>query len=85
MAGWGEVVSLYLLPSHMGRGLGRQLLAAALDALRRRGFPRAYLWVLEENRAARRFYERFGLRAGGQTLECAIGGRTLRECQYLWP
>ena len=29
--GWGEIVSIYLLPEHFGKGCGKPLLAAALD------------------------------------------------------
>lgn len=83
MAGWGEVVSIYLLPSHMGRGLGRALLNASAEALRREGFASIYLWVLEANFAARRFYDRNGLRPSGRVREIEISGRRLREMQYV--
>ena len=55
-AGWGEVVSLYVQPERMGRGIGSKLLGAALEALATEGFEDAYLWVLADNASARAFY-----------------------------
>ena len=58
--GSGELDSLYLHPDAMGRGLGRALLAHALDDLRARGFHPLVLWAFEANAHARRFYETAG-------------------------
>lgn len=80
---FGEVVSLYLLPEHMGRGYGGPLLEAAVETLGERGFRDALLWVLEENRRARRFYEKHGFRPAGDVMEQEIGGKRLREVLYL--
>ena len=41
------------------------------------------LWVLEDNRPARRFYESLGgVRVGRKTV--TIGGATLQEVSYGW-
>ena len=80
---YGEIVSLYLLPAYTGRGYGRALLAAAVEALADRGYGDALLWVLEENRRARRFYERAGFRFSGEFMDDEIGGKPLREVLYL--
>lgn len=80
---WGEVVSLYLLPSRMGRGFGAALLRAAEEHLESMGFRQRFLWVLEENVRARRFYERNGWTCGGETREDVIGGRAVREVRYV--
>lgn len=86
---WGEVVSLYLLPSRMGRGFGAALLRAAEARLESMGFRQYFLWVLEENARARRFYERNGWICSGEALEDVIGGRAVREVRYVreknWP
>lgn len=80
--GWGEIVSLYLLPSYMGRGCGRPLLEAAVSALAAQGYRNAFLWVLEENRRARAFYERMGFQHSGIRRADVIGGKTVREAAY---
>jgi chorismate mutase/GNAT superfamily N-acetyltransferase len=48
---------LYVLPSHAGQGIGANLLDL-VKSLRPDGFA---LWVFESNKAARRFYRRWGL------------------------
>ena len=80
--GYGEVVSLYLLPEYMGRGLGKALLSAAAERLKERGFRDILLWVLEENRRARDFYEKAGFFSAGNFMEDEIGGKPLREVLY---
>ncbi len=58
--GTGEVPAIYVDPSMLGTGVGRELFGAATLALRDAGFARATLWVLEANALARRFYEKAG-------------------------
>ena len=58
--GTGEVPAIYVDPSVMGKGVGRELLEEATAELRLAGFSRATLWVLEANERARRFYENEG-------------------------
>lgn len=83
-AGWGEIASIYLLPEYMCKGYGGALLRAALDGLAAMGLGRVFLRVLEENARARRFYERMGFRASGIVLTDEIGGRTVRELEYIY-
>ena len=82
--GWGEIVSLYLLPQHWRRGIGTRLLRGAVEALHGLGYEKLYLWVLEENQAARAFYERNGFRFNGDILSADIGGRQLHEARYIF-
>lgn len=81
-ADFGEIVSLYLLPQFIGRGYGRRLLAAALGELGEMGFRDVFLWVLEENRRARDFYERYGFSQSGESLTHSVGGKDLTEIMY---
>ena len=83
MRGWGEIVSLYLLPEYAGRGLGRGLLEAASSALRAAGFGDIYLWVLEGNANARAFYEHCGFRPDGGAQDDTIGDGDVRELRYV--
>jgi GNAT superfamily N-acetyltransferase len=62
----GELDTLYALPSVWGRGVGRRLMAQALDALHERGFQDATLWTAEENHRSRHLYEATGWRLDGQ-------------------
>ncbi|MFI0235885.1 GNAT family N-acetyltransferase [Streptomyces sp. NPDC016845] len=49
-----------LLPPWQGRGHGRALMRALLDALHRAGVPGVHLCMVQTNTAARAFYDRLG-------------------------
>lgn len=83
LSDWGEIISIYLLPEYIGKGFGHALLCAAVEELRQMGFRSVFLWVLEENARARRFYEREGFTESGKVLDDEIGGRALREVQCI--
>jgi ribosomal protein S18 acetylase RimI-like enzyme len=61
----GHITSLHVLPHLRGRGYGRVLMDHVLAEFQRRGFAAVTLWVLEENRDARRFYEKYGFHLDG--------------------
>ena len=42
--GYGEVISIYLLPEYVGRGHGRQLMEKALSELKQMGYKKVMLW-----------------------------------------
>lgn len=81
---FGEIVSIYLLPQHMGKGYGKQLLAASVNELVKLGYRNIFLWVLEENYRARKFYEKAGFVMSDKYLDDNIGGKSLREVQYCY-
>lgn len=81
--GYGEIVSLYLLPSATGKGYGKLLLQAALNQCRENGLTHAMLWVLSDNHHACHFYERMGLEKSGRTKTDAIGGAELPLTEYI--
>ena len=56
----GEVMAIYVHPAAWRRGVGSALLREAVDRLRSDGFAEVSLWVIEANRQAIAFYERFG-------------------------
>ena len=82
LSGWGEIVSLYLLPEYWGKGYGRLLFSALVEQLEAMGYQDLFLWVLEGNRRARAFYERMGFRPSGSYIDDEIGGMPVREMQY---
>ena len=79
---FGELVSIYFLPQYMGKGYGKYLLEAVIGELESLGFHVAFLWVLEDNLRARKFYEKMGFISSGNYLDNNIGGKELKEVQY---
>jgi GNAT superfamily N-acetyltransferase len=69
----GQLLALYLDEEIVGRGAGRALHDAALEALHAAGFDRALLWVLENNARGHAFYVRQGWTADGLQKSCAFG------------
>jgi ribosomal protein S18 acetylase RimI-like enzyme len=78
----GEIYTIYVAPEHWGRGRGRALMDAALEALRADGYPGAILWVLDDNPRARRFYEAAGWETDGATKEDEFLDTRVREVRY---
>lgn len=83
MNGWGEIISLYVLPQYFGEGYGKQLFLHAIKDLKEQGYDKIYLWVLEENSRARAFYERHGFSPTKDTITIEIGGKVLTEMRYV--
>lgn len=79
----GEIYGLYVLAAWQGRGLGRRLMAAAVERLGRGGFRELTLWALAENRLAARFYDGLGGRVDRTEVELE-DGRRVREVRYRW-
>jgi GNAT superfamily N-acetyltransferase len=78
----GEVPAIYLDPNVIGTGVGRELLAETIVALRTAGFTRASLWVLEGNVRARGFYENAGWVWDGSVSTHAFEGTTEPIVRY---
>ncbi len=77
-----ELYAIYLTQERWGRGLGRALAVAALDALSDQ-VADVSLWVLSGNDLARRFYERLGFVLDAHERTVTIGGRLVSEVRYL--
>jgi GNAT superfamily N-acetyltransferase len=69
----GDLRDLYVHPSAWGSGLATDLLNAALDSMRGRDAAEAGLWVVADNRRARRFYEPEGWTVDGQERITDLG------------
>jgi GNAT superfamily N-acetyltransferase len=62
----GELYAIYLLESHQGKGLGKQLFDASVEFLKQQGHTNMLLWALKGNKtigfyehmAGRRIYEK---------------------------
>ena len=72
LAAWGELVSLYARPGCWGQGYGSAVMEEVLRRLQTAGYPGCFLYVLQENERARRFYEKHGFSWDGHSLEVAL-------------
>jgi GNAT superfamily N-acetyltransferase len=78
-----KVPVLYVLNSHLRRGLGRKLMHALGEALAAHGPGEVALWSLASNRSARAFYERIDGRLVSVLVESDRDGR-LTLAGYRW-
>jgi ribosomal protein S18 acetylase RimI-like enzyme len=84
---WGSFVdNLHVVRASKRSGIGSSLMRQAgawLASL----YPdlEIYLWVLEVNASARRFYEELGARNAGVSVMETHGGAVVRSCRYTWP
>lgn len=67
-----EICEFYVEPFFKGQGIGRELIQNVIAEAKTTQKKRIFLWVLEENGSARRFYEANGFRASGET--CLVEG-----------
>lgn len=81
---FGEIISIYFLPEYIGKGYGKQLLNAVVAELAKLGYRDIFLWALEENHRARKFYEKAGFISSNTYLDDNIGGKELRQIQYCY-
>jgi ribosomal protein S18 acetylase RimI-like enzyme len=79
----GEMYLLFVGPASAGRGVGRALLDAAHDALRRVGCREAFLFTHEQNERALAVYEAVGYRRDGSVRESDFRGVHLRELRLM--
>lgn len=82
-SGWGEIVSLYLLPDVLRRGIGTALLQRTLQALQADGYGSCYLWAIEGNQMADGFYRRNGFIRTEDRVPYRIGGQDVADVRYI--
>lgn len=71
-----EVTAIYVAPSAWRAGIGRALLATALDEVRQHGWREVTLWVFAANAGARAFYDGFGFVPDGAETHHQPSGQT---------
>jgi GNAT superfamily N-acetyltransferase len=81
-AGSHELQTMYSLQETWGTGVGRALLDRVFADLAADGVATMHLWVFAANDRARRFYERAGWTADGESRELPIGGVDLPIARY---
>jgi GNAT superfamily N-acetyltransferase len=89
-AGAVELYAIHVDPTLVGTGVGRALMLRAVAdlaavAAEQGDIGRAVLWVLAGNSRARRFYERGGWTADGETRDAPIGPELVPQVRYARP
>lgn len=78
----GEIYAIYLDPLYRGQGIGTALMKNAIEELLNQGFSSITLWVLQENKASRRFYEKASFLPDENSVTRVIEGKQLIEVRY---
>jgi len=78
----GEIWAIYLIKEFWGKGFGKEMLDFAINELKCAGHKNISLWVFEENKRARRFYEKNNLYFDGTKRE-ATYGKLLVQLKYV--
>jgi ribosomal protein S18 acetylase RimI-like enzyme len=77
--------NLPVAPTMTGQGIGRKLLSEAATRLATNGSCSGlYLWVIEQNERARRFYERAGARGVGSRVNTMPDNRHVLALRCYW-
>jgi len=84
---WGALLdNLHVRHDLKGHRIGSQLMAETARAvLDRTPSSGLYLWVLEQNEAARAFYDARGGTCAGREVSQAPGGGSVVGLRYVWP
>ena len=80
---YAEVWSFYLRPEYFRKGLGTTLMKSVLCEMCDEGYKHCYLWVLETNNNARRFYEKIGFRSNNDKCHSKILDKNLIDIRYI--
>ena len=67
----GEVVAIYVLSGYYGRKIGYRLMNEAFSRLKE--YNTIFVWVLEKNERAIRFYHRYGFEFDGCKKQWNLG------------
>lgn len=75
-----EIREFYIEPFFKGNGIGKELIWQVILEARTSKKNKIFLWVIEDNLSARKFYENNGFIASGET--CLIEGTTKTDMCY---
>jgi GNAT superfamily N-acetyltransferase len=78
----GELWAIYVDPQLVGNGIGKVLINDFKIRMKHAGFSKMYVWVLEENLSARKFYEKHDGKLFKQTKEFKVEDISLTEVSY---
>ena len=77
-----EILSLYLLPDTMRKGIGGQLLEEVIRLMRLDGYEKFYVWAIDGNEIADGFYRKHGFERMDEHVDYKIGGEPVRDVLY---
>lgn len=78
----GEIVAVYILEEYRRLGLGEILFESASLSLIKMGMNKVYLWVLKENKSARKFYEKMNMQISNETKSIEIQNKSFPLVKY---
>ena len=78
----GEIIGLYILQNMQRRGIGKQLMLAAVKELKSKNLDSMIVWVLADN-PSRQFYKKLGGEQV-QKRKITLGGSQFEEYGYGW-
>lgn len=76
-----EIVALHSIRESWGCGVGKAIMDKAMEDIFNNGFEKVYLWVFDQNKRARRFYEKYGFVSDG-TRRISVFDRAV-EVRYI--
>jgi GNAT superfamily N-acetyltransferase len=84
---WGTYLdNLHVAPEAIGKGIGRSLLSEVVRRVDWKCSPSGlYLWVVERNHRARRFYEKAGGTIVGSEAHTMPDGQSVVALRCHWP
>ena len=82
MLGCGELMALYVAPEFQGYNVGKTLLNAAENELKKMGYGKIYLWCLAGDENAQKFYEHFNWRNIATEKFVEIAGKEYKYLLY---
>ena len=78
----GELYAIYILEEYQGKGIGKLLVMATIEALQKQQLSNMLVWVLEESPSCK-FYERYSPEKVGEE-SFSIHNRKHVEIAYGW-
>jgi ribosomal protein S18 acetylase RimI-like enzyme len=79
----GELYGIYILPGHTGQGIGSELMTRLLGTLKKDGYKKSTLWVLDTNDKTIKWYEKKSWKPEGKTKTEKRDGFDLNEVRYI--
>lgn len=76
-----EICEFYVEPFFKGEGIGSRLIRYSIAEAEAADIRRIFLWVIQDNLPARKFYEKHGFKASGET--CLIAGTDKLDMCYI--